>query len=143
LTWYPHAVERAFGIGVDYAILSKRYANEGGKQSGRYSPGHLTGITKEVIRGNPDEKHISTSIVERQNLTMRMAMRRFTRLTNGFSKKVENHAHAVAVHFLHYNFARIHKTLRVTPAMEAGLADHVWSLEEVIGLLDRRSEVAA
>lgn len=87
--------------------------------------------------------HISTSIVERNNLTMRMGMRRFTRLTNGFSKKVENHAHAVAVHFVHYNFARIHKTLRVTPAMEAGYADHVWSLEEMIGLLDRRSAVAA
>lgn len=98
---------------------------------------------KEVIRGNPVDRHISTSFVERQNLTMRMSMRRFTRLTNGFSKKIENHAAAVALHFLHYNFARVHKTLRVTPAMEAGLAKHVWSIEEVIGLLDRRSELAA
>jgi IS1 transposase len=94
-------------------------------------------------RGNPDERHISTSFVERQNLTMRMSMRRFTRLTNGFSKKVENHAHAVALYFLHYNFARIHKTLRVTPAMVAGLADHVWSMEEIVTLLDRRAKLAA
>src|SRR2546422_11086597 len=86
---------------------------------------------------------ISTSYVERQNLTMRMSMRRFTRLTNGFSKKIENHAHAVAIHFLHYNFCRVHGSLRVTPAMEALLSDHVWSLEELIGLLDRRSAVAA
>ena len=109
----------------------------------RYSPARFTGSRKEVIRGNPERRHISTSFVERQNLTMRMSMRRFTRLTNAFSKKVENHAHAVALHFIHYNFARIHKTLRVTPAMEAGLADHVWTLEEIVGLLDRRSELAA
>ena len=86
--------------------------------------------------GKPDPKHISTSYVERQNLTMRMGMRRFTRLTNAFSKKVQNHAHAVAIHFMYYNFARIHKSLRVTPAMEAKVSDHVWSLEEIIGLLD-------
>src|SRR5262249_25051524 len=108
-----------------------------------YSPPRFIGSTKEVIRGNPDARHISTSFVERQNLTMRMSMRRFTRLTNGFSKKLENHAAAIAGHFLHYNFVRLHKTLRVTPAMEAGLSDHVWSVEEMIGLLDRREAVAA
>src|SRR3989449_6434571 len=109
----------------------------------RYNPAKITGVIKEVIRGNPVDRHISTSYVERQNLTMRMSMRRFTRLTNGFSKKIENHAHAVAIHFLHYNFCRVHGSLRVTPAMEALLSDHVWSLEELIGLLDRRSAVAA
>jgi hypothetical protein len=90
---------------------------------------------KAVIKGNPDPRHISTSYVERQNLTMRMHMRRFTRLTNGFSKKWQNHADAVALHFMHYNFCRLHQTLRVTPAMEAGLADHVWSIEELIALI--------
>ncbi len=88
----------------------------------------------EWIEGNPDPAHVSTSYVERQNLTMRMSMRRFTRLTNGFSKKVENHAHAIALHFMHYNFARIHKSLRVTPAMAAGVSNHVWSLEEIAAL---------
>jgi IS1 family transposase len=140
LYWYPHAVENAFGIDVDYAVQVKHFA-EG--HAGRYSPGRFTGSTKEVIRGNPDAKHISTSIVERQNLTMRMSMRRFTRLTNGFSKKIENHAHSVAIHFAHYNFCRVHQTLRVTPAMEAGLTDTVWSLERLVGLLDRSSSVAA
>jgi IS1 family transposase len=140
LYWYPHAVENAFGIDVDYGVQIKQYADA---QSGRYSPPSLVSSTREVIRGNPDPRHISTSIVERQNLTMRMSMRRFTRLTNGFSKKVANHAYAVALHFLHYNFARIHKTLRVTPAMEAGLANHVWSIEEIVGLMDRQVEVAA
>jgi hypothetical protein len=94
-------------------------------------------------KGNPDPKHISTSFVERQNLTMRMSMRRFTRLTKGFSKKAENHAHAVALYFVHYNFARVHGTLRVTPAMAAGLSDHVWGLEEIVDLLDTSSAVAA
>jgi len=89
----------------------------------------------KVVSGDPDPKHVSTSYVERQNLSMRMGMRRFTRLTNGFSKKFENHAHQVALYFFHYNFCRIHKTLRVTPAMEAGLTDHVWTLEELCGLL--------
>jgi IS1 family transposase len=140
LYWYPHAVENAFGIDVDYGVQIKQYADA---QSGRYSPPQMISSTREVIRGNLDPRHISTSIVERQNLTMRMSMRRFTRLTNGFSKKVANHAYAVALHFLHYNFARVHKTLRVTPAMEAGLANHVWSIEEIVSLLDRRAEVAA
>jgi IS1 family transposase len=139
---YLSAVEEAFESEIDYAQLVKVYgaAREGAV---RYSPAQFLTSRSEVIRGNPDPKHISTSYVERQNLTMRMSMRRFTRLTNGFSKKAENHAHAVALHYLHYNFARIHKTLRVTPAMEAGLANHVWSLEEIVGLLDRRSAVAA
>jgi hypothetical protein len=91
-------------------------------------------IIQMLVEGNPDPKHVSTSYVERQNLTMRMGMRRFTRLTNGFSKKLENHAHMVALHFLHYNFARIHKTLRITPAMAAGISDHVWSYEEIAAL---------
>ena len=94
----------------------------------RYSPAKCIGTDMKVVSGNPDPRHISTSFVERQNLTMRMSMRRFTRLTNGFSKKVENHAHMIAIHFMHYNFAGVYKTLRVTPAMESGLSDHVWSL---------------
>ena len=93
------------------------------------------GAIKGTVTGNPDEQHVSTSFVERQNLTMRMGMRRFTRLTNGFSKKIENHEHAVAIHYMHYNFGRIHKSLRVTPAMEAGVSEHVWSIEEIVGLL--------
>jgi hypothetical protein len=96
-----------------------------------------------AITGRPDPKHISTSYIERQNLTMRMGMRRFTRLTNAFSKKLENHGHAVALHYMHYNFCRVHQTLRVTPAMEAGIADHVWSIEELVALLDRRAFEAA
>jgi hypothetical protein len=101
----------------------------------RYSPAVCMGTKKAIMRGNPDYAHISTSYVERQNLTMRMSMRRFTRLTNAFSKKLENLEHAVALHYMHYNFCRIHQTLRVTPAMEAGVADHVWSIEEIIHLL--------
>jgi len=96
----------------------------------------------KVVSGDPDPKHISTSYVERQNLTMRMLMRRFTRLTNAFSKKVDNHRHAVALHFMYYNFCRVHQTLRVTPAMEVGLTDHVWTLEDLINLL-RATELAA
>ncbi len=145
LYWYVDAVDHAFGIDVDYAMLQKHYgaASADLSASARYSPTRITGISKEVIRGNPDRRYVSTSYIERQNLTMRMSMRRFTRLTNGFSKKLANHIHAVALHCVHYNFARIHKTLRVTPAMEAGLTDHVWSIEEIIGLLDRRAAVAA
>jgi hypothetical protein len=115
-------------------MLQKLYAGQGhGKtnEERRYSPGQCIGAVKGAVSGRPDEAHISTSHVERQNLTMRMHMRRFTRLTNGFSKKVENHAYAVALHYMSYNFSRIHKTLRVTPAMQAGVADHVWSLEEI------------
>jgi IS1 family transposase len=145
LYWYPHAVENAFGIDVDYAVMAKHYKGGYNAKEGptRYSPGRLTSVSKEVIRGNPDAQHISTSFVERQNLTMRMSMRRFTRLTNGFSKKLENHAAAVAIHFFHYNFCRVHQTLRVTPAMEALLSDHVWGLDELVGLLDRVNATAA
>lgn len=126
---YPDAVQITFGADVDYAALIKQYRSVA--REGRYSPGECIGIKKEVLEGRPETKHISTSFVERQNLTMRMSMRRFTRLTNGFSKKVENHSHAIALHFMFYNFGRIHKSLRVTPAMQAGVADHVWSLEEI------------
>src|SRR5207245_6553206 len=101
----------------------------------RYSPAKCIGCDMKVVSGNPDPKHVSTSFVERQNLTIRMHMRRFTRLTNGFSKKVDNHRHSVALHYMFYNFCRTHQTLRVTPAMEAGLTDHVWSLEEICALL--------
>jgi len=102
----------------------------------RYSPATCLGCIPQEVTGNPDPKYVSTSYVERQNLTMRMSMRRFTRLTNAFSKKWENHAAMVSLYFMYYNFARVHQTLRVTPAMEAGIADHVWSIEEIIGLLD-------
>lgn len=128
---YLNAVEDAFGSEIDCAMLVKIYGHESVEES-RYSPAECIDCKPIAITGRPDPKHISTSFVERQNLTMRMGMRRFTRLTNGFSKKIENHAAMVAVHFLHYNFARIHKTLRITPAMAAGLADHVWSLEEIV-----------
>lgn len=138
---YLAAVEDAFGADVDYAMLQKLYGSN--PDETRYSPSKIIGVRSEVIRGEPNPKHISTSFVERQNLTMRMSMRRFTRLTNAFSKKLENHAAAVALHYMHYNFARIHKTLRVTPAMQAGLADHEWTLEEIVGLLDRSEAVAA
>ncbi len=131
---YVLAVEDAFGVGVDYAMLVKLYGGSGANDERRYSPAECTGIMKRKIIGNPVEKDVSTSFVERQNLTMRMAMRRFTRLTNAFSKKIENHAHAVALHYMYYNFGRIHKTLRVTPAMQAGISDHVWSLEEIASL---------
>lgn len=131
---YLEAVEGAFGNDIDYGMLIKIYGapSEGQK---RYSPADCIGCRKTPITGRPDKAHVSTSFVERSNLTMRMSMRRFTRLTNGFSKKIENHAHAVALHCMYYNYGRIHKTLRVTPAMEAGLTDHVWSLEELAALL--------
>jgi IS1 family transposase len=134
---YLEAVEGAFGSNIDYAMLVKLYEGDSGKKAPaeiRYSPARCTGATPQPITGNPDPAHISTSFVERQNLTMRMSMRRFTRLTNAFSKKVDNHKAAVALHFMHYNFARIHKTLRITPAMEAGVADHVWSAAEIARL---------
>ena len=133
---YLDAVEHAFGDDIDYAMLVKLYGGEDRGGEARYSPAVCTGAKKEPIVGNPDQKHISTSYVERQNLTMRMSMRRFTRLTNAFSKKVENHCTAVALHFMHYNFCRIHQTLRVTPAMAAGVTDHVWEIGEIVDLLD-------
>lgn len=130
---YLEAVEGSFGSEIDYAMLSKLYASS--QEEVRYSPAECVGTERKVIMGTPDQAHISTSYVERSNLSMRMGMRRFTRLTNGFSKKVENHAYAVALYFMHYNFAKIHGTLRVTPAMEAGVSDHVWSVEEIAALL--------
>jgi IS1 family transposase len=139
LYWYVDAVDNAFGTDVDYAMIEKHYGKgPAGTESAaaRYSPAKFTGAKRKVISGSPDPKHISTSHVERQNLTMRMHMRRFTRLTNGFSKKIEMHAHTVALHFAYYNFCKIHQTLRVTPAMEASLSDHVWSVEELVRMLD-------
>jgi IS1 family transposase len=132
---YIEAVEEAFGADIDYSMLIKVYGAEPGGET-RYSPAVCIGTQTQRVMGDPDPAHVSTSYIERQNLTMRMGMRRFTRLTNGFSKTIENHAAAVSIHFMHYNFGRIHKTLRVTPAMAAGVSDHVWSLAEIVGLLD-------
>ena len=133
---YIQAVEDTFGSEIDYAMLVKIYG-EAPKAEARYSPAQCMGARKGIITGKPVIEHISTSIVERQNLNMRMSMRRFTRLTNGFSKKIENHEHAIALHFMNYNFCRIHKSLRYTPAMEAGIADRVWEIEDLIALLDK------
>lgn len=133
---YLEAVEEAFGADVDYSQLIKLYGSSPETDT-RYSPGECIGCERKRIVGNPDPAHISTSYVERQNLSMRMGMRRFTRLTNAFSKKIENHIHAIAIYFMHYNFAKIHRTLRITPAMAAGVTDHIWELEEIVGLLER------
>ncbi|MBI2166923.1 MAG: DDE-type integrase/transposase/recombinase [Candidatus Omnitrophica bacterium] len=132
---YFEAIESAFGSNIDYAQLIKLYGESGEGQK-RYSPAQCVGTIKNKVNGNPESGGVSTSFAERQNLTMRMSMRRFTRLTNGFSKKVENLAHAVSLHFMYYNFCRIHQSLRVTPAMEAQVTDHLWSLEEIINLLN-------
>ena len=132
---YLDAVERAFGGDIDYAMLQKLYGADPEPEK-RYSPAKCLGIDVHTVEGNPDPKHVSTSYVERQNLTMRMHMRRFTRLTNAFPKKVQNLGHAVALHFMYYNFCRRHLSLGMTPAMAAGLTDHEWSLEEVVALLD-------
>lgn len=133
---YLDTVEGAFGMDVDHAILHKIYGAPSTEEARRYSPATCIGCDMKVVTGNPDPKHVSTSYVERQNLTMRMSMRRFTRLTNGFSKKLDNHRHAVALYFMYYNFCRVHQTLRVTPAMEARIADHIWSIEELVSLVD-------
>jgi IS1 family transposase len=132
---YVNAVEDAFGSAIDYAMLVKVYGPEPGGET-RYSPAVCIGAVPQAITGNPDPAYISTSYIERQNLTMRMSMRRFTRLTNAFSKKVENLAAAVSLYAMHYNFSRVHQTLRVTPAMEAGVSDHIWSTLEIAGLLE-------
>jgi IS1 family transposase len=132
---YLEAVEGAFGAEIDFGMLIKVYGQPR-DDAARYSPAECIGTQSRNIQGSPDPTHISTSFVERQNLTMRMGMRRFTRLTNGFSKKAENHAYAVALHYMHYYFGRVHKTLRVTPAMEAGVSDHVWTMEEIAALMD-------
>jgi IS1 family transposase len=135
---YLEAVESGFGGEIDYAMLVKLYGSEGSRKDPetRYSPGKCNGTKTHVIAGNPDPEHISTSYVERQNLTMRMGMRRFTRLTNAFSKKLANLEHAVALHFMHYNFARRHQTLRVTPAMAAGVTSELWNIERIVRLAD-------
>lgn len=135
LAAYVDATERAFGSNIDYGRIIKYYEAEP-IGAGRYSPPRVVAAEREAIAGNPDQAHISTSYVERQNLTMRMSMRRFTRLTNAFSKKVENLKAAVALHFAHYNFVRVHSSLRVTPAMAAGVSQNLWSMEE---LVDRAS----
>ncbi len=133
LASYFNAIVKFFGEGVDYARLVKIYGNdpEGHK---RYSPAECMGCKKDSTIGEPDPKHISTSYIERQNLTMRMSMRRFTRLTNGFSKKIENHAAAISLHMMFYNFARVHQTLKTTPAVAAGVSDHSWTIEEIMSL---------
>jgi len=130
---YLDAVDSAFGGDIDYAQLIKIYGPDK-SGPGRYSPPEVIGIKHEEVCGTPEPRHVSTSYVERQNLSMRMGMRRFTRLTNAHSKKLENHGHAIALYFMHYNFCKIHQTIRVTPAMEAKLADHVWEIEELLAL---------
>ncbi len=133
---YLEAVESAFGGDIDYAQLVKIYGASPSKQDQiKYSPADCIGAKKIVVSGNPKGKDVSTSYIERQNLTMRMSMRRFTRLTNGFSKKIENHAHAIALHYMYYNFVRIHRSLRCTPAMEANVTSKLWSIEDIINLL--------
>lgn len=133
---YLEAVEGAFGADIDFAQLVKLYGASPDSAKGRYSPAECTGAIKTPIEGKPDPKHISTSYAERANLTLRMHMRRFTRLTNGFSKKIENHIHSMALFTTYYNFVRIHKTLRVTPAMAAGVSDRLWEVSDIVALLE-------
>jgi IS1 family transposase len=141
---YLEAVQEAFGVdGIDYAQLVKIYRGAPGKgDERRYSPAECLGAKKMPVEGAPDKAHISTSYVERQNLNMRMGMRRFTRLTNAFSKKLENHCHALALYFMFYNFCRIHKTLKVAPAMAAGVTDKLWNMEDIVALIDARDQRA-
>ncbi len=136
---YPPAVAQVVGIDVDYAQLVKVYrADAPATPERRYSPAVCTGAMRNPVEGRPDDAHISTSYVERQNLNMRMGMRRFTRLTNAFSKKIENHGHSLALYFLYYNFVRIHKTLKMSPAMAAGVTNKLWNVEDIVALLDAR-----
>jgi IS1 family transposase len=141
---YLKAVTDAFSGDVDYAMLIKQYGDPTGTKGHerKYSPAECTGAIKEAIFGKPDMEQVGTSHIERQNLTMRMGMRRFTRLTNAFSKKAENHAYAVALHFMHYNFVRTHKTLRMTPAMAAGLVDTPWEVEDIVALVEKAENSA-
>jgi len=139
---YLIAVDDAFGASIDYAMLVKIYGRDL-EGNTRYSPATCIGAIPQTVTGNPDPKHVSTSYVERQNLNMRMGMRRFTRLTNAFSKKIENHAHMIAIWHMWYNFGRVHQTLRVTPAMEAGISSHVWSITEIAALGLRAQSLAA
>jgi IS1 family transposase len=131
---YLEAVEQSFGADIDYAMLVKIYGDA--PNEGRYSPGECTGIVLRRVEGRPDPAHVSTSYAERANLTLRMGSRRFTRLTNAFSKKVENHAHSVAIHTMHYNFVRIHQTIRCTPAIAAGVTTKLWELSDLIQVLE-------
>jgi IS1 family transposase len=133
---YKGAVVEMFGDSVDFATIEKVYGAEDRTGSARYSPLICTGCKRTHVKGNPDPEHISTSYVERANLTMRMGMRRFTRLTNGFSKKVDNHAAAIALHFVHYNFCRVHQTLKTIPAVKAGIFDRVLTIAELVEILD-------
>jgi IS1 family transposase len=139
---YVEAVESAFGGEVDYAMLIKMYGGEGDSANPetRYSPGECCGAKRKKISGHPDKEHVSTSYAERQNLTMRMRMRRFTRLTNAFSKKLENLQHAIALYVMHYNFIRVHQTLKTTPAVAAGVTDHKWTMEDLIAMMERLQE---
>jgi IS1 family transposase len=145
LKLYVNAVENAFGGDIDYAMLAKIYGPSGSDKSPdtRYSPGRIKGSETSIISGEPEKAHISTSFVERANLTMRMGMRRFTRLTNAFSKKFENHCHAVSLFMFHYNFIRIHQTTRCTPAMAAGVTDRLWSMRDLVELIESRECEAA
>jgi IS1 family transposase len=145
LRLYINAVEESFGADIDYAMLTKLYGASGNDKSPetRYSPGRITGMETAYVAGAPAKAHINTSFVERANLTHRMGMRRFTRLTNGFSKKFENHCHAVSLHMMYYNFIRIHQTIRCTPAMEAGVTDRLWSMMDIVGLIESRECEAA
>ncbi len=133
---YLEAVEGAFGGEIDYAILHKVYGSSPESMKGKYSPAECVGTQKHRVEGEPDMKHVSTSYVERSNLTMRMHMRRFTRLTNGFSKKVENHAYAVALHMMYYNFVKLHSKLRTSPAMAAGVSNKLWEIGDIVGLVE-------
>lgn len=142
---YLQAVRDTLGKEVDYAQLVKVYGGTpeaGGNGGGRYSPAALTAIKKVRVEGFPDIRHVSTSFVERQNLTMRMHMRRFTRLTNGFSKKIENHVNAISLHFAYYNFVKIHATLRVTPAMAAGVTDRLWEMSDLVAIVEAADKPA-
>jgi IS1 family transposase len=145
LRLYVNAVEQAFGADIDYAMLTKLYGSSGNDKSSetRYSPGRITGTETKYISGVPAERHINTSYVERANLTHRMGMRRFTRLTNGFSKKFENHCHAISLHMMYYNFVRVHQTIRRTPAMAAGVTDRLWSMMDLVDLIESRECEAA
>jgi IS1 family transposase len=138
---YLSAVDDAFGANIDYSMLVKLYGSADAEK--RYSPAVCLGCIQQPVSGDPDPKHVSTSYIERQNLTMRMNIRRFTRLTNAFSKKVENHAHSVALFYMHYNFVRVHQSLRVTPAMESGLTSRIWSIEDIVALADEAANAKA
>lgn len=144
---YLEAVEEAFGADVDYAMLVKIYGGsaegEAGSAQRKHSPAECTGCKRAVVAGSPDPDHVSTSYAERANLTMRMHMRRFTRLTNAFSKDAENHAHSIAIHFMFYNFVRQHQTLRISPAMAAGVTDRLWELADIVAMIDAAAPTPA